>query len=664
MTNSPVVVRRAVRPEDLPPAFVNRPAAYLSSLFENGGPGTVVLLAQGSIWELEAILKIAVNDAELATEGYPTDPNLHAQVHSVGEGEATAIFFHNTSHVKLSHLTIDGRRPDKGWVDGGGPLIACGGREGKDPVVQYCVIRHPRGWSSLQVFDNCEGGRVIGNKIGPAGLPAPKGPWADGLSIACRNGLIANNEIVDATDGAIVLFCAPGTMCIGNTIIADKQNLLGGINMVDMGPYSCDYTDTRVFNNVIKSTGAHIKLGIGIGPLAWCPTWNENTFGGKVIDNTFGPGRFGYAIGMSGCRDFEVVGNRVTAGTTFTGDLSGMQEPLNAPPMAFLKASQPGLVENCVIQQDFIEGRAAFLIGVEDRPARKFRFQGSQLNLTSTDGPIVLDRARISLETTGELRVLCNATSRVLWTSGSAGSVIGARLSLEDNGHLTIREAGTGKLLWDPVQFLEGCFQVGNQAALTVSDESPYLSLWSECNSLVWASEYVFGKGSFELAPNQFICICPTRTRAQPPPIPPRIGAVLDNISHAVHHPPPMIPARPLPPPAYIFLDPVTSNLVIHRGPHPHQPHGHVLWASDLFGHLPKQIASRANPGCETRCAFQGGDGNLVIYANPHDHQPEERCAVWASGTCCEKLLITYEAEQGVQIHFLDPQGVILKSIP
>jgi hypothetical protein len=180
MTNSPVVVRRAVRPEDLPPAFVSRPAAYLSSLFENGGPGTVVLLAQGSIWELEAILKIAVNDAELATEGiyvssfflllhpilphshyktienyvivgYPTDPNLHAQVHSVGEGEATAIFFHNTSHVKLSHLTIDGRRPDKGWVDGGGPLIACGGREGKDPVVQYCIIRHPRGWSSLQV---------------------------------------------------------------------------------------------------------------------------------------------------------------------------------------------------------------------------------------------------------------------------------------------------------------------------------------------------------------------------------------------------------------------------------------------------------------------------------------------------------------------------------
>lgn len=69
MTTSPVLVRRAIRPEDLPPEFIHRPAAYLSSLFQSGGPGTVVLLAQASVWELEAIIKIAVDDAELATEG-------------------------------------------------------------------------------------------------------------------------------------------------------------------------------------------------------------------------------------------------------------------------------------------------------------------------------------------------------------------------------------------------------------------------------------------------------------------------------------------------------------------------------------------------------------------------------------------------------------------
>lgn len=151
MVTTPVIVKQALRPEDLPAEFIHRPAAYLSSLFESAGAGTTVTLAPGSIWELESILTITVNDAELATDGYPTDSNSYAQLHTIGENEPTAISFKNTSHVKLSHLTIDGRRPDKGVVSGGDALVSCGGRECKDPVVQHCVLRHPRGWSCLHV---------------------------------------------------------------------------------------------------------------------------------------------------------------------------------------------------------------------------------------------------------------------------------------------------------------------------------------------------------------------------------------------------------------------------------------------------------------------------------------------------------------------------------
>lgn len=443
------------------------------------------------------------------------------------------------------------------------------------------------------------------------------------------------------------------------------SSLISSTYWVDEGPYDCDYTDTKVFNNTIKSTRAHIKLGIGIGPLTWAPSWQKTTYGGKVYDNTFGPGRFGYAVGMAGCRDFEVSGNRIASGTIFSGDLSGMPEPLNAPPTAFLKASQPGSVENCKLQSDFLSGRASWLIGLEDRPARKLRFQASQLHLSSDDGPIMLDRVRLSLEPTGELRVLCNSSSNVLWTSGSHGTRMGARLGIEDNGHLTIREFGTDHLLWDPVQFLRGRFRLGDDAGLTVSDQPPYLTLWSECNSLAWASEYIFEKGSFELKPNQFVCILPSASQPrQPPPIPPRIGSVIDKINDALHITPPPIPHRPLPPPAYLYLDPATSNLVIHHGPHPHQPHNHVSWASDFFPNLPKQIPSRDLEGCETRCAFQGGDGNLVIYACPYDDRPRERCAVWASGTVCEKLRITYDADQGVKMLFMNAEDHVIRSIP
>jgi hypothetical protein len=31
--------------------------------------------------------------------------------------------------------------------------------------------------------------------VGPCGSPPPQGPWADGLSIACRNGLIVGSSM-------------------------------------------------------------------------------------------------------------------------------------------------------------------------------------------------------------------------------------------------------------------------------------------------------------------------------------------------------------------------------------------------------------------------------------------------------------------------------------
>lgn len=37
-----------------------------------------------------------------------------------------------------------------------------------------------------------------------------------------------SNTITDATDGAIVIFGAPGTLVKNNTIIADTRVLLGG----------------------------------------------------------------------------------------------------------------------------------------------------------------------------------------------------------------------------------------------------------------------------------------------------------------------------------------------------------------------------------------------------------------------------------------------------
>lgn len=98
---------------------------------------------------------------------------------------------------------------------------------------------------------------MTNNLIGPAGFgddAEEGGHWADGISYAAQNGLVAGNRILDATDGGIgesescpdgecgaqlystVIFGAPGTLVTSNTIITSTRLGLGAINMVDYGP--------------------------------------------------------------------------------------------------------------------------------------------------------------------------------------------------------------------------------------------------------------------------------------------------------------------------------------------------------------------------------------------------------------------------------------------
>lgn len=89
---------------------------------------------------------------------------------------------------------------------------------------------------------------VSNNVIGPAGQSYGTGPIADGISLACENSIVQDNELfgelslvalsfpppptsrsrpppsypilTDITDGGIVIFSAPGSLISGNTITA------------------------------------------------------------------------------------------------------------------------------------------------------------------------------------------------------------------------------------------------------------------------------------------------------------------------------------------------------------------------------------------------------------------------------------------------------------
>jgi len=219
--------------------------------------GSVVVLCQGAVFELTRPIVINANRQQIYTEGFPKDEH-RAVLRIVSTDVTTAVLMRDYSDIVLSNIIIDGNRPNLGYKEGDA-LIYAGGYSSKQ-VIRANKIMEPRSWSALHLIEPCSDALIEDNDIGPAGRP--DGTWADGISLACTNSTVRNNRIVDATDGAIVIFAATGSIIEGNIIRAETRTLLGGIHMVAADLYSGNYTGTIVRNNIIESAGAVIRIAI------------------------------------------------------------------------------------------------------------------------------------------------------------------------------------------------------------------------------------------------------------------------------------------------------------------------------------------------------------------------------------------------------------------
>ncbi|KAK4047470.1 hypothetical protein OIV83_005382 [Microbotryomycetes sp. JL201] len=307
----------------------------INSLFSYGGANTTVFLCPRAVLSLSAPIQFTAPNQTLTTrlsalEALSSDN--YATVRTVNPNQACAIFTVDPGrdYAKVSQIKVDGNRPALGYLSGGLALMEMGGTN-TGQVVDRVIAFEPRAWSTLHMIEgnqlSCTGAVITDSQFGPAGTdtsctpqdqfnpngPCPGGLWADGISLACRNSYVARNTIVDATDGAIVVFQSPGSTVESNTIVTQQRQLLGGINSVDYLPYGGTYTNTRVQNNVLMTKGAMMKVGIAIGPLAWSDVNNTRTFDGQWSDNTFtssGTGYFGYGMAMAGHNNGIVANNR------------------------------------------------------------------------------------------------------------------------------------------------------------------------------------------------------------------------------------------------------------------------------------------------------------------------------------------------------------------
>lgn len=529
----------------------------INNLLINGGANTIVSLCSGALFNLKKPVVFTAPNQELSTQGYPTD-DTRATLVVTGVNQTAAIFGNcaQCSGLKLRNIQVNGNRPVLGLFPGSGNIEI--GGPNTDQLVDHVHSYEPRGWSCLHITENglngCRNATITNNDIGPSGNSS--GHWADGISMACTQSLIANNVITDATDGAIVIFGSPYTTVRNNTIIAKTRILLGGINMVDYAPYSGNYTGTLVIDNIIWAQSAYIKTGIAIGPAVWGDDVTDFNCNGTVLNNIIQGDNMGYGIIASGVHNFTILDNKSTA--KYSGAFtSTCHTPNNAPPMPFLKS----LRADGNLQSEFIIGRAQYIICIQPGLSATYTYQSGQLNLYSGD-QIILENATFTLQNDGNLVISQNDSPQ--WSSNTCChdcSSKQCRLTFNDQGQLVIYQNNTTIASW-PTNYNNSL----GLSSIRIANSTAYFTFLDGNANVIFASSYDFYQ-SFHLENGSFI------------------RQVVGNTS--------------------IYLTLLNDgNLAIYSGA---IGTGVLLWSTSLSG------KTCVKKGCFL--SFQG-DGNIVIYGD------------------------------------------------
>jgi len=273
--------------------------------------GSEAVLCPNAVFKLHNTIRITADDQKIYTRGFPTDDSRALLIVSSSE-IASALEAGNYDGAELRNLIVDGNQTGLG--DGPpGALIEWGGAA-SGHLVEWVKAFEPRGWSVLYLGEGddrlCTNSTARYNELGPAGDHVFG--MADGISLACRDSIVEYNTIVDATDGGIVIFQAPGSLVANNTIISRTRVAYYGISMEDHGPFDGDFTGTRVVDNTIDAAGAMIRRGVAMGPRIGCIPEDEpspSSRGAVVSGNTLLGTHMGYGFVASGVEDWTVTDN-------------------------------------------------------------------------------------------------------------------------------------------------------------------------------------------------------------------------------------------------------------------------------------------------------------------------------------------------------------------
>jgi hypothetical protein len=308
------------------PALLGDNAAQLQSILDQSQD---LVLCPGQVYKLSATLHYRVAGQQIYTLGNPEAEANQARLEWASEQGSEILVAGRQCcgpflGIGLHHVTIDGMRRVYGLDQSDPPgdgMVAIIDAPGA--IVEHNHLRDPRTWTALHTFIGCDGISITHNKIGPS-----KG--GDGISYECQHGVVAHNEVVDAGDGAIVVFGGAGSRIHHNTIRSVNNVLLGGINMVDPG---FNFQDTEVYENTIIAEGGRILVALAMGPNVWGFTCGGEEIspleGAKVYSNHLEGDEFRFGYVLNGVKNWEFRDN--TANGTFSGTSDGCNGNVPAP---------------------------------------------------------------------------------------------------------------------------------------------------------------------------------------------------------------------------------------------------------------------------------------------------------------------------------------------
>ncbi|KIO27017.1 hypothetical protein M407DRAFT_73736 [Tulasnella calospora MUT 4182] len=185
------------------------PSSFTSTVIQQAinelGPQSTLYLPPNTRWTVSSTIHLRPHQ-EIATLGYPTEETEIAWLEAEEGCTGHVLKATDMPGVRIRNIGFDGGREKYGYAKTNDCIVQLGGSKGFNQVIDRCIIRHPRQWSCLQAFQGAENVRVTNNRLGPAGYDEDAedgGHWADGISYAAQNGLVAGNLVQDATDGGI-----------------------------------------------------------------------------------------------------------------------------------------------------------------------------------------------------------------------------------------------------------------------------------------------------------------------------------------------------------------------------------------------------------------------------------------------------------------------------